>query len=110
MKAIVSAILVLFILCPVPAFASEPVSSDDWRVVVIDGVSYIQFSEQAAVSILARLEQNEIRRVELAKALENQRNLQLALHSSQKETRKWQIITVVASGVALGFLGVAVLK
>jgi len=102
--------LMFCIFFPSVSFADGADSGDGWRIVVIDGESYVQFSESVAVSILAGLEQNEIRRAELTKAFENQRNLQYALYSSQKETKKWKIVTVVVSGVAVGLLTVALIK
>jgi len=101
--------ILLLILFPFGSLAQSPFG-DGWRVVVIDGVSYVQFEESVALRILAGLEQNEIRRAELIRAMENQRNLNQALYVSQRETRKWRITTIVVSGVALGLLGVAVLK
>jgi hypothetical protein len=104
MKTII--IICLCVLIPLGALAE----GDGWRIVVIDGVNYLQIEEQSAVQILAKLEQNEIRRAELEKAAQNQRNMEIALRAAQKDVRTWRAITVVVSGVALCFLGAAALR
>jgi len=116
MKKSIACFLSFALLFPSASLAQEggsgdaDIFGDGWRIVIIDGVNYLQFEESVAVSILAQLEQNEMRRVELQKSLQNQRSLELALGDSKSEAKTWRILFWALSAVTAGLLGALVLN